>query len=98
MATNILQGDPTLLKACTDLITEDNNGDFARGYPNQLSFSLFFYFDLSGISSNKRREQLKFYKGFPQWNLFFSFFGQQYQVTTRQAGMWIDLHFSGFSC
>ena len=35
MATKFLQGVPPLLKVCTDLLTEYNNRNFARGPPTE---------------------------------------------------------------
>ena len=38
MATEILQGVPPLLKVFKDPLTKDNNHNFARGYPTEISF------------------------------------------------------------
>ena len=49
MTTKFLQGDPPMLKVCTDPLTEDNNRNFARGSPNEISPPTPF--GKSGISS-----------------------------------------------
>ena len=69
--------------------------EFWKGYPNEL---FFYFFGQSGISSTIWREQPEFCKGFPHWALFFGFFGKKDQVAYRQAGVWIDFHFSDFFC
>ena len=94
MVTKTFQGDPPLLKVCTDTLTEDDNRDFSRGYPTEISF--FNLFGQSGISFTNWREQPELWKVFPHWALFFCFFGRRYWVPTRQSGVWIDFHFSGF--
>ena len=40
LTTKILQGIPLLLEVCTDILTEDNNRNFARGPHTDL----FFFF------------------------------------------------------
>ena len=43
LATKLLQGVPPLIKVCTDQLTEDNNQNFAKGYPTEI-FYLFIWF------------------------------------------------------
>ena len=72
--------------------------EFFKGFPHWAIFFLKSgFFGQSVISYTNWKEQLEFYKGLPhQYLLFFGFFGQRDWVSTRQAGVWIDFHFSDF--
>ena len=97
--TKCLQGSPPLLKVCTNPLTEGNNRNFARGSRTDLYFILFYFLYLVNVVSVPLTEDKnQIFKGvLPPSSLFFGdFFGQQDQVATIQAGMWIYFHSSEF--
>ena len=67
--------------------------EFCKGLPHWA----FFLVSLVGMVSALFPEgnNQYFVRGYPtELSLFFSFFGKQDQVATRQSGMWIDFRFS----
>ena len=68
-------------------LTEENNYNFARVSPTELSFLNFF-------SSTNWKEQPEFCKVFPHWDpFFFGFLGLQYRFATR---LWWKLSYKVF--
>ena len=73
-------------------LTEGNNRNFPRGSPAELFLtSLVKVVSVPLTVGNNRN----FVSDSPN-ELFFGFFGQQDRVATRQSGVWIDFHFSGY--
>ena len=93
-----MQGVPPLLEVCTDPLTEDNNHNFARGPPTEYYFFPFSFLSVVKVAPDPLTEwnNQNFSWGSPTEIYFFVFFGQQDQVATRQAGVWIDFHLSDF--
>ena len=80
----------SLVKVVSVPLTEENNWNFARGY---RSIFLGFFVEVVLVSLTESNNR-NFSRGFPIGMSFFVFFGQRDKFSTRQAGLWIDFHFS----